>query len=212
MYVNQFDNQLKSAKTYNSYLFYGSSDYLIDLYINRTILSNNIEKKDTTTIYFDQYNFKDISTNLKQNSLFLDKNFYIIKISKKIDSKEVKELVQICQTNKNSTMILAVYTKEKLQTYERYFTTKVDGVFVRFFQPDFNQAIRLLKTQADNLKLDYHDDAIVQLHKLHDENISLSANDLTKLQLCQTTITTDIVYKTCFGLGHIDRSSMLYIS
>ena len=69
MYKNVFDNHLQNNKIFNSYMFWGQSDFLVEYYSNlvSTKLAN---QEDITKVYFDEYNFEYCLNIVSQSSLF----------------------------------------------------------------------------------------------------------------------------------------------
>ncbi|NQY94356.1 MAG: hypothetical protein HRT43_09345, partial [Campylobacteraceae bacterium] len=57
MYKNEFDNALKQNKTFNAYMFFGQSTFLVDNYTSM-VAANHGGADEVEKIYFDDYNFK----------------------------------------------------------------------------------------------------------------------------------------------------------
>ncbi len=210
MYVNVFDNFLLANKKLNSYLLYGDEPYMLESYTKKIIKHHNISTKDVNFIYFDDYDYEKLSSDIKQNSLFCETNFFVIKTDKKLESKQVKNIV--LQANKNShiVVVLSINTKERLSTYEKYFEAKNNSLFVRFFKPSFALAISLLQQKSDSIRLEFEFDALQALYLLHEQDLSLSINDLEKLSLLDKKIDSKIVYSLCFGVGHIELQEFVF--
>ena len=68
MYKNEFDNTLRQNKSFNAYLFYGQSTYLIEHYCD-LVAQKLCPKEDIEKIYYDEYNFKYVHDKLLQSSL-----------------------------------------------------------------------------------------------------------------------------------------------
>ncbi len=210
MYINVFDRFLENDKKHSSYLLYGDESYMLELYTSKIINHHGIGTDDINYIYFDEYNYEKLLGDIRQNSLFCETNFFVIKTDKKLDSKQVKNIVQLAKENVHSVIIFAIKTKEKLATYEKYFIDKNDGVFVRFFKPQFDVAINLLRQKADSLGMNYEYDAMETLYLLHEEDLGLSINDLNKLAICDKKINSKIIYGLCFGMGHMELQEFLF--
>jgi len=210
MYQNQFDDLLRQGKKNSSYLFYGESDFLIDLYIQKTIDNLNICADEIQKIYFEDYDYVQVKNYLSQSSLFAENNFIIVKQNKKIDAKQMKDLVQVAAANPNSIIIFALYLSERLATHEKYFTNKTDGVVVRFFNPKPQQALHLLMQEAKTIGLDIAPDALSHLYTVHEENLSLCKNDLKKLYILNTPIGMKHISKYCSSLGDVSLDKFLH--
>ena len=105
---------------------------------------------------------------------------------------------------------MSINTKERLSTYEKYFEAKNNSLFVRFFKPSFALAISLLQQKSDSIRLEFEFDALQALYLLHEQDLSLSINDLEKLSLLDKKIDSKIVYSLCFGVGHIELQEFVF--
>jgi DNA polymerase-3 subunit delta len=210
MYQNQFDGILQQQERNSAYLFYGEADYLIDLYIQKTLDSLKIEEDEVQKVYFDDYDYNYVKDQLSQSSLFASNNVLVVKQNKKIDARHMKELVSVAQSNPDSVVIFAIYINEKLTTHEKYFTPKTDGVVVRFFAPKAHQAINLLLDEARKIGLDITPDALSHLFAVHDENLALCINDLKKLHILDTQIGVKHISKYCSSLGDVSIDKFLH--
>ncbi len=209
MYKNEFDNHLKNDKKYNAYLFYGQSNYLVEHYSSKVASSfgsaDEIEK-----LYFDDYNFKYAKDKLLQSSLFSSNNILLIKCDKKIQKKEVDELIQACNSNSDSVVIFSCMGDADFKTMEKSFSDKTNSVAVRFFKPFDNEAVRLLENEAKSLNINYDLSAINHLYFMHKNDLSLCVNDLKKLSILEQKITPNVVDTHCFGIGAVNFEDFLH--
>lgn len=209
MYKNEFDNQLKNNKKYKAYMFYGQSNYLIEYY--STLVAKSIGAADEIEkLYFDDYDFKYAKNKLLQSSLFSSNNILLIKCDKKIQKKEVDELIEACNTNPDSTVIFACMGDSDFKTMEKSFGDSTNSVVVRFFQPFDSEAIRLVENEAKDLGMDFEHSALTHLYFMHKNNLSLCVNDLKKLAILDKKITTSIVDTHCFGIGAVNFEDFLH--
>lgn len=208
MYKNEFDNYLKSNKQFSAYMFYGQSTFLTELYadIVAKIIANG---DDIEKLYFDEYDFKYIKNRLLQPSLFSNNNVLLVKIDKKIPKKELDSLVEACNINKSSTLILACMGDSEFKSMESSFSAKLNACFVRFFAPTNSEALVYLKNEANRLKLNYEDSALSHLYFMHRQDLSLSANDLNKLAVLDEKISIKTVDLHCFGVGSVNFDEFL---
>lgn len=208
MYKNQFDKENSSGKIYNGYMFYGESDFLIDKY------SNDIAKKlangdEVRKIYFDDYDFVESTNFLSQSSLFASSNVLLIKTEKKLNKKEVDELITNCNVNSSSYVIFACVGDKDFKTMAKSFTAKTSSVEVRFFAPYDNEAIAILDKEAKELSININIDALQYLYSMHQKDLSLCVNDLKKLSILKEPITVGVVNAQCFGMGGISVDEFL---
>jgi len=203
MYKNIFDKEITQGIIYNSYMFYGQSDYLIEKY--STFISQSLAKgEDVFKIYFDDYNLKECSDYLSQSSLFAPLNILLIKTVKKIPKDDVIKLIDICNKNSDSFVIFCCIGDTDFKTMAKSFTKKVNGAEVRFFQPNDREAIDILKKEMQkyNLKLGFGE--LEYLYNMHQKDLNLAVNDLNKLSILDEEITVNIINNQCFAIGEVD--------
>ena len=209
MYKNEFDNALRQNKTFNAYMFYGQSHFLIDYYTS--LVANQLGSPDEIEkLYFDDFNFKYAKDKLLQSSLFTSNNILIIKLDKKLNKKECVELIEACNTNSDSKVIFSCMGDSDFKTMGGYFTSKLNAVSVRMFSPFQNEAIRILENQGKELGVNCDMSALNHLYFMHRQDLSLCVNDLKKLSILEQRITPDIVNKHCFGIGAVNFEDFLH--
>jgi DNA polymerase-3 subunit delta len=209
MYKNEFDNLLNQNKLFSAYMFYGQSNFLIEHYTN-LVASRLGSPDEIEKLYFDDYNFKYAKDTLLQSSLFASNNILIIKLDKKLNKKEVVELIEACNINSDSKVIFSCMGDSDFKTMGGYFTKKLNAVSVRMFSPFPNEAVRILENNARELNINYEISALNNLYFMHRQDLSLCVNDLKKLAILDERITPDIVYKHCFGIGAVDFEEFLH--
>jgi len=106
MYKNELDNAIKSGKISNSFVFFGESNFLIDMY---TKMLTTVEDSSVLAFYHDEYNFATAKAHLSQASLFGDRNILIIKSEKKVPKKELDILLEFCEKNSDNIFVYAYY-------------------------------------------------------------------------------------------------------
>lgn len=182
MYKKEFENLLKAKKTPKSLLLYGACTYqnhlLCDAYLEQ--LATQVDEK--LTMYYDEYHFSSAKNFLSQSSLFGDRNILIVKTDKALPVKELDVLVELSAKNDSSYFVYQYFGEDKKATsMTKCFDTKQNGVFVRLFKADFNEAINLLGQYAQKIGLRIDRYALQQLYMLHMEELSLCCNECDKL-------------------------------
>ncbi|RBQ30219.1 DNA polymerase III subunit delta [Aliarcobacter vitoriensis] len=208
MYKNEFDKYLQQNKKFNAYMFYGQSTFLIEQYSSLiakiVACDDEIEK-----LYFEEYNFKYAKDRLLQSSLFAPNNVMLIKVEKKIPKKELDTLIEACNINKDSTLILACMGDTDFKSMETSFSLKNNACAVRFFSLNNNEAIGFLQNEAKRLKIDYEDSALSHLYFMHRQDLSLASNDLNKLAILNEKISIKTIDLHCFGVGTVNFDDFL---
>jgi len=209
MYKNQFDNEFRSNINYNSYLFYGACDYLVQKYSDDVSLKL-ANGDDIHKIYFDEYNFKDCENYLSQSSLFSSNNILLIKTIKKIPKKELDLLVSAANSNPDSSLIVSCIGETDFKTMAKSFTKKTNSVEVRFFQPTEQEAMNILNdiSQLKEIKCSFGE--LQYLYNMHQKDLSLCVNDLDKLAILDEPINVNIINTQCFGMGAVSLDDFFY--
>ena len=201
MYKNEFDNYIKSGKVSNSFVFFGESGFLIDMY---TKMLSNIEESSILSFYYDEYNFNSAKAHLSQASLFGDRNILIIKSEKKVPKKELDIFMELCEKNKDNVFIYAYYGSD----HKTYNNKKAFGKFstmcVRFFHPKDYEAQNIVSQVAQEKGVHIDKYSISHLLNLHNGDVALACNEMDKLRVYDTEITTKDIENLVFGLGEIN--------
>jgi len=172
MYKKEFENLLKT-QTPRAVMFFGDDDYLIEKYINKILSSS----KDAFVLrqYFGEYDYKMAKEHLLHMGLFGTQNTLLIKTDKKIDTKELKDLIEATKANQTSKFLL-YYQAEDAKEKSRYF--KDEACFVRVFKPLYQEAFIELKSIS---KLS--DDVLAKVLMKNSLNLATSIKDLEKIEL-----------------------------
>ena len=202
MYKNQFDNEFTSNVIYNAYMFYGQCDYLVDTYSTK-VAAKLANGEDLRKIYFDEYNFKECDAFLSQSSLFSSSNILLIKTIKKIQKKELDQLISLCNINPDSFIIISCTGETDFKTMAKSFNKKNNSCEVRFFNPTDKEALHILNNviQEKNMQCGFGE--LQYLYNMHQKDLSLTVNDLNKLSILQEPITANIINAQCFGMGAV---------
>jgi len=202
MYKNVFDNHLQNNKIFNSYMFWGQSDFLVEYYSNlvSTKLAN---QEDITKVYFDEYNFEYCLNIVSQSSLFSPVNILLIKTYKKIAKKELDQLIEATVSNQDSHIIFCCLGDTDYKTMAKSFTTKNNSAEVRFFSPNFSEAINILYKYAQKKQIVFEQGALEHLYEMHEKDLALCVSDIDKLSILDETISTKTITLHCFGMGSV---------
>lgn len=209
MYKNEFDNLLNQNKTFNAYMFYGQSNYLIEYYTDM-VASKLGSHDEIEKLYFDDFDFKYAKNKLLQSSLFASNNILVIKLDKKLEKKECSELIEACNINPDSKVIFCCMGDNEFKTMEKYFTLKDNAVSIRMFSPFANEAIKMIEHEAKFLAINYEVSALNHLYFMHRQDLSLCINDLKKLSILNEKISISIIDKHCFGIGAVNFEDFLH--
>ena len=206
MYKNELDNSIKSGKISNSFVFFGESSFLIDMY---TKMLSHVEESSILSFYHDEYNFNSAKAHLSQASLFGDRNILIIKSEKKVPKKDLDILIDLCEKNPDNLFIYAYYGSDhKTYGLKKTFSKK-STMSVRFFHPNHNEAINLVSQVAEgaNVKIDRY--SIAHLLTIHNGDVALSSNEIEKFRVYDKEITTKDIDLLVSGLSEISMDDLI---
>ena len=206
MYKNELDNAIKAGKVSNSFVFFGESSFLIDMYTN---MMSNIEDSNILSFYHDEYNFKSAKDHLSQSSLFGDRNILIIKSEKKTPKKDLDIFMELCQKNPDNIFIYAYYGSD----HKTYNNKKTFGKFstmcIRFFNPkDYEaQNIVLQVAEEKGVKIDKY--SVSHLLNVHNGDVALACNEMDKLRIFDREITSKDIENLVFGLAEVSIDELI---
>jgi DNA polymerase-3 subunit delta len=204
MYKAEFDTLLKQNKTFNAYMFFGESTFLVDFY-TKMIAQSFAQTEDIQKLYFEDFNLNKAKDILLQSSLFCDSNVLVIKTEKALTKKESVEIIEAVNTNSASKVIIACLGDTDFREMAKNFDIKQNAVNVRFYNPYPQEALKILQTRADELRLRYENtNVLMHLLNMHKNSLELAYNDLEKLSLLDESISQKTVDNNCFGFGKIN--------
>ncbi len=200
MYKNELDTAIKTGKVSNSFIFFGESNFFIDMYAKMLI---NIEHSSILSFYHDEYNFVSAKAHLSQASLFGDRNILLIKSEKKVPKKELDLLIELCEKNKDNIFVYAYYGSDHKTYNNKKAFAKFSTMSVRFFNPkDYEaQNIVLQVAQEKNVNIDKY--SISHLLNIHNGDVALACNEMDKLRVYDREITSKDIENLVFGLAEI---------
>jgi len=204
MYKNELDKAIGSGKVSNSFVFFGESNFLIDMY---TKMLSNIEDASKLSFYYDEYNFNSAKAHLSQASLFGGQNILIVKSEKKIPKKDLDILIDLCEKNQNNIFIYAYYGSDH-KTYAKAFSKKSTMV-VRFFHPKDYEAQNIVLSVAKEKNVNIDKYSISHLLNIHNGDVALSCNEIEKFRVFDKAITTKDIDNLVFGLAEINIDDLI---
>ncbi|MCK9491824.1 MAG: DNA polymerase III subunit delta [Sulfurimonas sp.] len=204
MYRAEFDKHLQNNSISNSFVLFGESAFLIESYVDRL---TNITDASTLSLYHDEYDAKLAKAHLSQASLFSDVNVLIIKSEKKVPKKDLDELVELCEKNKDNIFVYA-YFGDDHKSYGNAYKNK-STMCVRFFNPNHNEALQILLQIAKEKDVNIDKYSLAHLLNIHNSDISLAANEMDKFRVYDKEITTKDIDNLVSGLGEISLDDFI---
>jgi DNA polymerase-3 subunit delta len=206
MYKNELDKHIAQKSVTNSFVFFGESTFLIDMY---TQMLSNVEDANILSFYHDEYEFSSAKAHLSQASLFGDRNILIIKSEKKVAKKELDILLELCEKNADNIFIYAYYGSDH-KTYNAKTAFKDKNTMaVRFFHPKEYEAqnIVLSVAQEKNVLIDKY--TIAHILHIHNADVALACNEIEKFRVFKRSITTKDVDSLVFGLAEVSLDEFI---
>jgi len=208
MYQREFDQRLNQALP-KAVLFFGDNEYMIDHYID--LYKKKLDAgEETLALYFDEWNFDQAKSYLSQTSLFGGINLLIVKHDKKIPKKELDTLIELANKNSDNYFLYGYAGSAKdAKTLQSSFTEKKGGVWVRFFEPTIRDSMPLLQQKAAQIGLDIDHYALQHLMLLLNNNLALCANELDKLAILGTKVTSKDVDRLVYSTAPLATEQLL---
>lgn len=204
MYKKEFDQIIKNKNIPKAILLYGVCEYQLKIY--EEMILNSWNNEGVLKFYFDEYDFKSAKSHLNQASLFGDKNILVIKTDKTPPKKEIEEFIELCNKSDINYFLLVYFGDDsKIKTSSSSFGKN----FVRFFKPNHSEAIFFLQDRAKKISLSINNFALNHLYQIHNENLSLSANELEKLSLLNKEISVVDIDNLVYGMGEINITEFM---
>ncbi|MBN2816878.1 MAG: DNA polymerase III subunit delta [Campylobacterales bacterium] len=206
MYKGEFDKHIAQGSVSNSFVFFGESVFLIDMY---TRLLTNIENANILTFYHDEYDFNSAKAHLSQASLFGDRNILIIKSEKKVPKKELDTLLELCEKNAENVFVYAYYGSDhKTYNNKKAFGSK-ETMSVRFFHPKEYEAQNIVLSVAQDKGVNIDKYTIAHILHIHNGDVALACNEIEKFQVFKRAITTKDVDTLVFGLAEVNLDDFI---
>jgi len=181
-------------------LLYGDNDYIIDQTIQWYIQKFDASQ-ELLGLYFDEWDYVKARSYLSQSSLFGGTNLLIIKHDKKLPKVELDTLISLTQKSPHNYLLFGFSGDAKdAKGMQTSFTPKVNGNWVRFFEPNSREILEILQKKANALKIDIDHYALTHLIVLLNNKVSLCVKELEKLAILDSKITSKdidtLVYST----------------
>jgi DNA polymerase-3 subunit delta len=206
MYKNELDSAIKSGKVSNSFVFFGESEFLIDMY---TKMLTNIEDASILNFYYDEYDFSSAKAHLSQASLFGGNNVLIVKSEKKIPKKELDILIDYCEKNPDNLFIYAYLGSDHKTYNNKKAFAKKSTMSVRFFHPKEYEAQNIILSVAQEKNVNIDKYSISHLLQIHNGDVALSCNEIEKFRVYDRAITTKDIDNLVFGLAEINIDDLI---
>ena len=199
MYRQEFEKLLQSSLP-KVVLLYGDNPFFLDYYSNYYKTKLNA-KEELLEHFFDEYNYEQAKAYLSQGSLFGGTNLYILRTNKRVNKKELEELIESCNKNPdNYFLYLYEGSASDAKTLVSLFSKKNGAIAVRFFEANMKDAIEFANIKAKELNLNITPYALNYLVNTLNLNLALITKELEKLAILDTTIEVahidSLVYST----------------
>ncbi|MGG7073461.1 DNA polymerase III subunit delta [Campylobacter sp. 9BO] len=202
MYRRELENQLNFGFKANYFLLFGADEYQIEMFAKEILAIYSNDDSNVLSLYFDEYDFTLAKSHLAESSLFGGENILHIKTDRKIPTKELKELISICETDKDKKFVYEFYEHDMKNVMDAQRAFGLN--FARFFKPSNpSEAVELLSKNASKIGLNITRNALFELYAIQNEDLYLAAAELNKLASLNTHIEQDMVRKLVFGLGSV---------
>jgi DNA polymerase-3 subunit delta len=206
MYKNELDSAIRSGSISNSFIFFGESSFLIDMY---TKMLTTIDDANIINFYHDEYDFNSAQEHLSQGSLFGDRNILIIKSEKKVPKKELDTLLNFCEKNPDNIFVYAYYGSDHKSYNNKKAFAKTAAMAVRFFHPKDYEAQNIVLQVASEKNVNIDKYTVAHLLGIHNGDVALAVNEIDKFRVFDRVITTKDVDSLVFGLGEVNLDDFI---
>ena len=206
MYKNELDTHIRNKSISNSFIFFGESSFLIDMY---TKMLTNIEDANRLNFYYDEYDFPLAKAHLSQGSLFGDRNILIIKSEKKVPKKELEILFEFCEKNPDNIFVYAYYGSDHKTYNNKKAFAKSKTMSVRFFHPKDYEAQNIILNIAQEKSVNIDKYTVAHLLGIHNGDVALAVNEIDKFAIYDRAITTKDVENLVSGLGEVNLEDFM---
>lgn len=206
MYKTELDKHIQNQSVSNSFVFFGESTFLIDMY---TKMLTNIEDSNILNFYHDEYAFSSAKAHLSQASLFGDRNILIIKSEKKVPKKELDILLNFCDKNPDNIFVYAYYGSDHKTYNNKKAFAKSKAMSVRFFNPKDYEAQNIILQVAQEKKVNIDKYTVSHLLQIHHGDVALASNEIDKFRVYDRAITTKDVDNLVYGLAEVNLDAFI---
>ncbi|PSM52533.1 DNA polymerase III, delta subunit [Campylobacter blaseri] len=199
MYKKDLDTLLYSKNLPNYILLRSNDEFQNELYAKEIL--NYFGNENLVSFYYDEYSFEQAKNTLEP-SLFGDKNIVYIKTNRCVPTKEIKVLIELCKKSQNNYLIYELF--EDMTKISNDFIKAFEKNFVRFFKPNNeNEALALMLKKTNMLNLNANTAALLQIYKIHNENLNLVANELEKFAMLGIDLSLENMQKMVYPLSEV---------
>ena len=206
MYKNELDKHIQNKTVSNSFVFFGESTFLIDMY---TKMMTNVADANVLNFYHNEYDFNSAKAHLSQGSLFGDRNILIIKSEKKVPKKELDILLDFCEKSPENIFVYAYYGSDQKTYNNKKFFGKKKTMSVRFFHPKDYEAQNIVALIAKEKQVNIDKYTIAHLLRIHNGDVALSCNEIEKFRVYDREITTKDVENLVYGLSEVNLDDFI---
>ena len=206
MYKSELDKHIQNQSVSNSFVFFGESSFLIDMY---TKMMTTIDDSNILNYYHDEYDFNSAKAHLSQGSLFGDRNVLVIKSEKKVPKKDLDILIDYCEKNPDNIFVYAYYGSDHKTYNNKKAFAKATTMGVRFFHPKDFEAQNIVAGVAREKKVNIDKYTISHLLSIHNGDVALSCNEIDKFRVYDREITTKDVENLVYGLSEVNLDDFI---
>lgn len=207
MKQHELSTALSQGRIATAFMLLGESHFLIDYYAKR-IRDAFCQEAQALELYYHEYTFSAAKAHLSQASLFGGNNVVVIKSDKKIPKKELDDLIVLVKKSPDNYLLFAYYGDDFKSSFTAFDKTQGTD-FIRFFHPNFNDAMKILhqETAARHLTMDAYTSAY--LFNSQNGNLGLAINELDKLSLLNRTITRSDIDEQVYSLAEVKLDDLI---
>lgn len=206
MYKSDLDKHIQNGTVENSFVFFGESVFLIDMYAK---MMATVDDANVLNFYHDEYDFNSAKAHLSQGSLFGDRNILVVKSEKKVPKKDLDALLNYCEKNPDNIFVYAYYGSDHKTYNAKTAFGKSKTMSVRFFHPKEFEAQNIVASVAQEKKVKIDKYTISHLLGIHNGDVALASNEIEKFRVFDREITTKDVENLVYGLSEVNLDDFI---
>jgi DNA polymerase-3 subunit delta len=206
--LNKILNHKNKQNFPKALMLFGEEHFLINFYAQK--ITSHLNTDEIQKLYLVDYDFNSAKSLLSQNSLFGETSLLIIETEKKLDNKQLKELILRASKSQNNYFLYLYFGDDFKASFKSFQPENgVSSDFVRFFKMNYEDIWIFLKNEISLKNIQIEDKALNLLIHYKDTHIELILAELKKLSILNKNIEEQDIVDSVYILENIKFEKFL---